>query len=56
MRFPFVFFVNLIFFDLILGYENKSWFIPTPALRPPIAELLTPEQTQETLNYFRKFF
>lgn len=38
-----------------VGYSNQDWYIPSPALRTPVAEGLTPEQTKETLNYFCKF-
>ncbi|CAB0010501.1 unnamed protein product [Nesidiocoris tenuis] len=35
------------------GYENKDWYIPSPALKPEeIDTPLTPEQIRETLNYF----
>ncbi|BES97304.1 HAP1 N-terminal conserved region [Nesidiocoris tenuis] len=39
------------------GYENKDWYIPSPALKPEeIDTPLTPEQIRETLNYFREYF
>lgn len=38
------------------GYEAKDWYVPPPSHRAPTTDLLTPEQTRETLNYFRKLF
>ncbi|KDR23132.1 Trafficking kinesin-binding protein 1 [Zootermopsis nevadensis] len=36
------------------GYENRDWYIPSPALKPEEADVkLTSDQIRETLNYFR---
>lgn len=42
---------------VLIGYENKDWFIPSPVLKPEEVEEalgLTPEQIRQTLNYFRE--
>ena len=40
---------------LCLGCEKPDWYIPPPDQRVATGTLLTPEQTKETLTYFRKF-
>jgi len=41
----------------ILGYDNKDWFIPSPALNEDEVNTasLSKEYIRETLNYFRKY-
>ena len=46
-----------LYFFFRTGYDdNKDWYIPPPSQRAAVTgtDLLTPEQTQETLNYFCK--
>lgn len=46
---------NKLGVPVFIGYENQDWYIPPPSQRAPVGtEELTPEQTKETLNYFRK--
>jgi len=42
----------------VLGYENKDWFIPTPALNEDEVDTasLSKDYIRETLNYFREYF
>lgn len=41
----------------VLGYENKDWYIPSPALSKEVVDTasLSKEYIRETLNYFRKY-
>ena len=48
-------FVIVLVYSSITGYENQDWLIPSPALPVSVGGDLTPDQTRETLNYFRKF-
>jgi len=47
----------LSIFCTILGYENKDWYIPSPALNEDEVDTasLSKEYIRETLNYFRKY-
>lgn len=50
--------INLINNSLCyLGYENKDWYIPSPALNEDEVDTasLSKEYIRETLNYFRKY-
>jgi len=42
---------------IFLGYENKDWYIPSPALNEDEVNTasLSKEYIRETLNYFRKY-
>lgn len=45
-----------IYILVVSGYENQDWYIPPPSQRVLTGtEELTPEQTKETLNYFREY-
>lgn len=45
---------NLLYY---LGYENKDWYIPSPALNEDEVDTasLSKEYIRETLNYFREY-
>lgn len=44
------------YFKKIVGYENKDWYIPSPALNEDEIDTasLSKEYIRETLNYFRE--
>lgn len=49
--------MNYSDFYKIVGYENKDWYIPSPALNEDEIDTasLSKEYIRETLNYFREY-